>query len=138
MIRNKQNGEVCLLAVIVTLVVGAIFGATVQSKHHVLHDSPGKDQKIPYSSIAPMLILGFFFMLFPTLLMAQGLIDTIPTAASNSVCLADTCLTGASAVLLTVFTVLVTVATFALKFIKDKTTWYGKIVDKIANLKIKK
>ena len=55
---------------------------------------------------------------------------------SNTICMGDTCLNGVSATVLIGATTAVTLATILLKFVK-KDSFVGKILDKIANLKVK-
>lgn len=79
-----------------------------------------------------------FIALFPTLAaFAQDLVDTVPTAASNSVCVEGTCLTGVSALIMTIATGLVFLGNFLIKIpkLQDTSKWYGKLVHYIANIK---
>lgn len=71
---------------------------------------------------------------------AQEILVPIPAVNSNSVCLDNTCLSGMSASIIIIFTLAVTLATFLVKIpvLQDKSKWYGKILDKIAHIKITK
>lgn len=85
-------------------------------------------------------LLSAIFILATGTAMAQTAANpSTPVPVHNAACLADTCLTGASAAVINIIGLLVIIATALSTYIfKDKTTSIGKIIDRIANLKVTK
>lgn len=60
------------------------------------------------------------------------------TEQENTICVSeDICLSGVSASIAIWFSLAVTFASFLVKLFRDKTTWYGKILHKVAEIRIK-